>query len=54
MKRWGDLNVAVAERLNVAGALVVKLFGHPEAELDAFSTGRAAWPCWAALSAWAP
>lgn len=54
MKRWGDLNVAVAERLNVAGALVVKLFGHPEAELDAFSTGRAAWPSWAALSAWAP
>lgn len=53
MKRWGDLNVAVAERLNVAGALVVKLFGHPEAELDAFSTGRAAWPSWAALSAWA-
>jgi len=37
MKRWGDLNVAVSERLNVAGALVVKLFGHLDAELDAFT-----------------
>jgi len=37
MKRWGDLNVAVSERLNVAGALVVKLFGNPDAELHSFT-----------------
>ena len=37
MKRWGDLNVAISERLNVAGAMVVKLFGRLDTELDAFT-----------------
>ena len=37
MKRWGDLNVAISERLNVAGAMVVKLFGRLDSELDAFT-----------------
>jgi ATP-binding cassette subfamily B protein len=36
-KRWGAMNVATAERLNVAGALLVKLFGRPDAELEDFS-----------------
>ncbi len=43
MKRWGDLNVAIAERLNVAGALVVKLFGRFEAELAAFTRRARLW-----------
>jgi ATP-binding cassette subfamily B protein len=37
MKRWGDLSVAISERLNVAGAMVVKLFGDLGTELDAFT-----------------
>src|SRR5215471_1388495 len=37
MKRWGDLNVAISERLNVAGAMVVKLFGRLDTGLDAFT-----------------
>jgi ATP-binding cassette subfamily B protein len=36
-KRWGAMNVSTAERLNVAGALLVKLFGRPDAELEDFS-----------------
>jgi ATP-binding cassette subfamily B protein len=36
-KRWGAMNVATAERLNVAGALLVKLFGSPDRELEDFS-----------------
>jgi ATP-binding cassette subfamily B protein len=36
MKRWGAMNVATAERFNVAGALLVKLFGKPENELERF------------------
>jgi ATP-binding cassette subfamily B protein len=38
MKQWGIMNVAVAERLNVAGALLVKLFGRPETELDEYTS----------------
>ena len=37
MKRWGDLSVAISEHLNVAGAMVVKLFGHLDTELDSFT-----------------
>jgi ATP-binding cassette, subfamily B, bacterial len=37
MKHWGDLNIAVTERLNVAGALLVKLFGSHETELENFT-----------------
>jgi ATP-binding cassette, subfamily B, bacterial len=37
MKQWGAMNVSIAERLNVAGALVVKLFGRPEAELEQYT-----------------
>lgn len=37
MKHWGDLNIAVTERLNVAGALLVKLFGSLETELENFT-----------------
>jgi ATP-binding cassette, subfamily B, bacterial len=37
MKRWGAVSVMTAERFNVAGALVVKLFGRPEAELEEFT-----------------
>jgi ATP-binding cassette subfamily B protein len=33
MKQWGEMNVSISERLNVAGALLVKLFGSPEREL---------------------
>jgi ATP-binding cassette subfamily B protein len=40
MTQWGAMNVAVSERLNVAGALLVKLFGRYDAELEDF-TGRA-------------
>jgi ATP-binding cassette subfamily B protein len=36
-KRWGAMNVSTTERLNVAGALLVKLFGRPDAELEDFS-----------------
>jgi ATP-binding cassette, subfamily B, bacterial len=32
-----EMNNGMVERFNVAGALLVKLFGHPEAESDAFS-----------------
>ena len=35
--RNGDLSVAISERLNVAGALVVGLFGRSETELDSFT-----------------
>jgi ATP-binding cassette subfamily B protein len=37
MKQWGAMNVSIAERLNVAGALLVKLFGRPEVELDEYT-----------------
>ena len=37
MRRAGALNVMTAERFNVAGALLVKLFGRLEAELDEFT-----------------
>ena len=37
MKRWGAVSVMIAERFNVAGALLVKLFGRPESELEEFS-----------------
>jgi ATP-binding cassette subfamily B protein len=40
MKQWGAMNVSIAERLNVGGALLVKLFGRPEVELDEY-TARA-------------
>jgi ATP-binding cassette subfamily B protein len=36
-KRWGAMNVSTTERLNVAGALLVKLFGRPDAELKDFT-----------------
>src|ERR671917_515424 len=36
-----SMNATMTERFNVAGALLVKLFGRPRAEADAFS-GRAA------------
>src|SRR5438094_1714436 len=36
-QRWGAMNVATAERFNVAGALLVKLFGRYEADLADFS-----------------
>jgi len=32
-----EMNNGMVERFNVAGALLVKLFGHPESESDAFS-----------------
>jgi ATP-binding cassette subfamily B protein len=34
MKQWGDMNTVSAERLNVAGSLLVKLFGGFQRELD--------------------
>jgi ATP-binding cassette subfamily B protein len=37
MKRWGEMNAATAERFNVSGALLVKLFGRYDRELRAFS-----------------
>ena len=37
MKRWGAVNVMTSERFNVAGALLVKLFGSPDAELEEFT-----------------
>ncbi len=40
MQMNASMNNTVAERFNVAGALVVKLFGHHDRERDAFS-GRA-------------
>ncbi len=49
MKHWGDLNIAVTERLNVAGALLVKLFGSLETEPSARAacerrlSGRTCW-----------
>jgi len=36
-----SMNATMTERFNVAGALLVKLFGHPEAEAESFR-GRAA------------
>jgi ATP-binding cassette subfamily B protein len=33
-----EMNTVIAERFNVAGALVVKLFGNPDRERDAFAT----------------
>ena len=36
-QRWGAMNVATAERFNVAGALLVKLFGRYDADLADFS-----------------
>src|SRR5438105_702371 len=37
MKRWGAMNATTAERFNVAGALLVKLFGRYDRELRAFA-----------------
>jgi ATP-binding cassette subfamily B protein len=37
MKRWGEMNTATAERFNVSGALLVKLFGRYDRELGSFS-----------------
>jgi ATP-binding cassette subfamily B protein len=37
MKRWGEMNTATAERFNVSGALLVKLFGRYDRELRSFS-----------------
>ncbi|HEY4026850.1 MAG TPA: ABC transporter ATP-binding protein [Candidatus Dormibacteraeota bacterium] len=37
MRRRGALNVMTSERFNVSGALLVKLFGRPKAELDEFT-----------------
>jgi ATP-binding cassette, subfamily B, bacterial len=37
MKRWGAVSVMTTERFNVAGALLVKLFGQPDAELAEFT-----------------
>jgi ATP-binding cassette subfamily B protein len=37
MKRWGEMNAATAERFNVSGALLVKLFGRYDRELRAFA-----------------
>ncbi|HKF76318.1 MAG TPA: ABC transporter ATP-binding protein [Candidatus Dormibacteraeota bacterium] len=37
MEQWGALNVSITERLNVAGALLVKLFGRLDVELERFS-----------------
>ncbi|TMC12868.1 MAG: ABC transporter ATP-binding protein [Chloroflexi bacterium] len=37
MRRSGAVSSLTAERFNVAGALVVKLFGSPELELDEFT-----------------
>jgi ATP-binding cassette, subfamily B, bacterial len=41
MEHWGAMNVSISERLSVAGALLVKLFGRFDTELGAF-TRRAA------------
>ncbi|HEX6349725.1 MAG TPA: ABC transporter ATP-binding protein [Candidatus Dormibacteraeota bacterium] len=37
MKRWGAMNATTAERFNVSGALLVKLFGRYERELRSFA-----------------
>ena len=37
MKRWGEMNSTTAERFNVSGALLVKLFGRYDRELRAFA-----------------
>jgi ATP-binding cassette subfamily B protein len=37
MKRWGAVSVMTTERFNVAGALLVKLFGQPDTELAEFT-----------------
>jgi ATP-binding cassette subfamily B protein len=37
MRRGGAVNVMTTERFNVAGALLVKLFGRPEGELEEFT-----------------
>jgi ATP-binding cassette subfamily B protein len=37
MKRWGDMEAATAERFNISGALLVKLFGRYDRELRVFS-----------------
>src|SRR5438874_33739 len=36
MKRWGAMEAATAERFNISGALLVKLFGRYDRELTAF------------------
>ncbi|MFN2462505.1 MAG: ABC transporter ATP-binding protein [Candidatus Dormibacteria bacterium] len=36
LKKWSDMQAMTAERLNTAGALLVKLFGNPKAELAEF------------------
>lgn len=36
MRQWGELSTVMAERLNVAGALLVKLFGRMPDELERF------------------
>jgi len=37
MKRWGAMNATTAERFNVSGALLVKLFGRYDRELRSFA-----------------
>ncbi len=38
LRRWADIQAFSTERLNAAGALLVKLFGQPAAELAEFDT----------------
>jgi len=47
-----DMSTQMTERFNVAGALLVKLFGRPEDEAASFSARAAPWPTAGSSPAW--
>ena len=50
MQLNAEMSSTMTERFNVAGAMLVKLFGRPREETDAFSLRAAG----SATSAWSP